>query len=199
MRPGPALRALRTALAVLGAVTLLVVATPLTSWMAHRMAGHFDSPNGDVLVLLTGSPATDGVLSGSDHIRCVYAVRAWKGGRFRSVLISGTSAGAMRDFLVTQGIPAAVVSVDENSRSTRESALHTAPLLRGAGAIVLLTSDYHIFRARRAFERAGTRVLPRPVPDAFKRSMEWPMRWTVFAEETTEAVKIAGYWAKRWL
>ena len=59
--------------------------------------------------------------------------------------------------------------------------------------MVLLTSDYHAYRASCAFARAGVSVLPRPVPDAFKRATVWYMRWGVFAEEAGEACKIVGY------
>jgi uncharacterized SAM-binding protein YcdF (DUF218 family) len=193
------LSTLKTALATLGAATLIVGATPVTSWLAHLLAGHFAEPAGDVLVVLTAAPAVDGVLSESDHIRSLYAVRAWRAGQFREVLISGNSAVSVRDFLATQRVPLERIQVEDRSRSTHESALHTAPLLRGAGAVVLLTSDYHAYRANRAFLRAGVPVASCAVPDAFKRATVWYLRWTVFAQEVEEVGKIAGYRLRGWV
>jgi uncharacterized SAM-binding protein YcdF (DUF218 family) len=196
---GLVLRSFRTALALVGAATLIVSATPLTSWLAHLMAGHFNEPAGDVLVLLTAAPAIDGVLSEGDHIRSLYAVRAWRAGHFRQVLISGGTAASIRDFLATQGVPSDMMRLEDRSLSTRDSAVHVAPLVRGSGRVVLMTSDYHAFRASRTFARAGVTVLPRPVPDAFKRAEVWYLRWGVFTEEVSEACKIVGYRIRGWI
>ena len=148
-----------------------------------------DSPAGDVLVVLTAAPSIDGVLSESDHIRSLYAVRVWRAGHFRQVLISGNTAASIRDFLATQGVPPDRMQVEDQSRSTRESAIHTAPLVRGAGTLVLLTSDYPAYRASRAFARAGVPVLSCPVPDAFKRATVWYMRWVCLLRKPVKLAK----------
>ena len=121
------LHSIKTTLALVGAATLIVGATPLTSWLAHLMAGRFAAPAGDVLVVLTAAPSVDGVLSESDHIRSLYAVRAWRTSHFRQVLISGNSAASVRDFLATQGVPPDQMQVEDRSRSTRESSITQLP------------------------------------------------------------------------
>lgn len=42
--------------------------------------------------------------------------------------------------------------------------------------VVLLTSDYHMFRARRMFEKAGLKVVPMPIPDGLKRATRLTLR-----------------------
>jgi uncharacterized SAM-binding protein YcdF (DUF218 family) len=67
------------------------------------------------------------------------------------------------------------------------------------GRKVLLTSDYHMFRAKRAFDAAGLTVIPRPFPDVIKQSNSWWNREYCFGMLTGETVKIAGYWWNGWL
>ncbi len=53
--------------------------------------------------------------------------------------------------MVAQGVPASVITVEPASSNTHDNALYTLELLRNvAGRKVLLTSDYHSFRAYRA-------------------------------------------------
>jgi uncharacterized SAM-binding protein YcdF (DUF218 family) len=106
----------------------------------------------------------------------------------------------MQEFLVCQGVPAQAILLEPDSRSTRENALFTRRLLGDApGRKVLLTSDYHTFRAYRAFRKAGLTVLPRPFPDVLKRANAWQSRWPIFLGLATETLKIGYYWARGWI
>ena len=64
---------------------------------------------------------------------------------------------------------------------------------------MLLTSDYHMFRAHRAFKKAGLEVLPKPFPDARKRASEWTGRWPAFLDLVEETLKIGYYYARGWI
>lgn len=182
-----------------GALTVLTTVTPFTTWLAHALAGYFESPSGRLLIVLAGAPPQDGVLSQNSHLRCLYAVRAWRAGHFQKVWVSGQGAGAMRDFLATQGIPATAIDTDEASRSTHDSAMRAITVVEASHPAVLLTSDYHMYRSRRAFQHAGAPVAAMPVPDGYKRSTEWYLRWTVLIEEVVEFAKIADYRFKGWI
>ena len=106
----------------------------------------------------------------------------------------------MAEFLKFQGVPAAAIHLETESRSTRENALYSAPLLKTLqGRKVLLTSDFHIFRARRAFAKAGAEVSVQPVPDVLKRSNRWLSRWPCFVDLVEETVKIGYYWVRGWI
>jgi uncharacterized SAM-binding protein YcdF (DUF218 family) len=199
----------------LGTLVLVVTVTPLTKWCARCLAGPMNvHPSGDVLIVLGGSVLDDGTVGGSSYWRSVYAARAWKVCHFQRVLISGGNdrgvpvAEAMRDFLISQGVPRDVVVIEARSLTTRQNALDSRALLsslplpaRPAGAvtrIVLLTSDYHMYRARRVFSRAGINTEPWPVPDVWKLSLTWEGRWSAFLTLVREAGGIAYYWLRGW-
>ena len=193
-------------LACLGACTLLVCATPLASWWATRLAGPWDDPKGDVLIVLGGSLLDPGLLGINSYWRCIYALQAWRSGGFRDIFLTGGSdpqspvATLMADFLKSQGVPASAIHVETRSNTTRENATYSKPLLdRLPGTKVLLTSDYHMYRARGAFEKAGIHVLPRPFPDARKRGSTWIGRWPAFYDVAIETVKIVYYRWKNWI
>ena len=185
----------------LGLTVALVSAVPVTAWYARALAGPWADPQGDVLIVLGGS-AVDRDLFGPDsYWRTVYALMAYRQRPFRKILVCGAGvAPPMRQFLVSAGVPAAVIQEETESRSTHENAFYAARLLRAdPGRKVLLTSDYHMFRAHRAFLKMGVSVEPRPFPDAIKRSLQPAERWSVFMQEIKETVKIVYYRARGWI
>jgi uncharacterized SAM-binding protein YcdF (DUF218 family) len=106
----------------------------------------------------------------------------------------------MRRLLIAEGVPAAILVTEEGSHSTHENALCTVRRLAGDnGSKMLLTSDYHMFRAVRAFRKAGMNVLPRPIPDVRKRAMYRLRRWQAFLDEATESLKIVHYFVRGWI
>jgi uncharacterized SAM-binding protein YcdF (DUF218 family) len=195
------LSALKVFLMWLGALALLVCLTPVTIWYARLLAGDWPAPEGEVLIVLAGSDYDSGIMGESTYLRCVYAVKIWREQRFPQVVISGGKTAAdMRDYLVFHGVPAQIIRLESRSKSTRENALFTRELLQAeAGRKVLLTSDYHMFRAVRAFRRAGVNVVPCPFPDAIKRAQTLMGRLPAFFSEAVETVKIAGYFARGWI
>jgi len=101
---------------------------------------------------------------------------------------------------INQGGPVGAILADSRSLSTRESALNLAHILQQApGRKILLTSDYHMFRAFRALRKAGVMVTPRPIPDAAKRAGSWNLRWGVFQDLLIETLKIVYYWGHGWI
>lgn len=194
-------RMLLWCLAVIGAVTVLTVATPFTTLLARRLSGPILNPSAPVLIVLTAAGPVDGVLSDSTYWRAVYTVRAWREGSFQRILLSGKESAVLKRFLASEGIPADKIDLEERSASTHESALFTASLLhdQAASPPVLLTSDYHMYRARKCFAKAGLAIVPRPVPDAIKRGADWYNRPTILAIELIELCKIAGYRVRGWI
>lgn len=190
--------------ASLGILVILVMFTPLVPWWAHRLAGSFDDPHGDVLIVLGAAHGSDGALSYSSYLRCSYAIRAYREGWVRMIVLTGNdkdpSGAPLKDFMMANGVPAAVILVESASRSTRENALFSEPLLEKIpGVRILLTSDYHMYRAARVFRKAGIPVVPRPIPDAYKRGTNFFNRWSAFGDLCQETVKIAYYQARGWM
>jgi uncharacterized SAM-binding protein YcdF (DUF218 family) len=194
-------------LAALGLLFLTVSFTPLVDWWAILLRGDDYADKGDVLIVLSGAMGEDGSMGWNSYLRTTYAWWAFRDGGFRDVLVSGGAiaspwpvAKAMAEFLKFQGVPPEAIHLETQSHSTRENALYSAPLLKSLpGRKVLLTSDYHVFRARRAFGKAGIDVSVLPVPDVLKRSGRSLSRWSCFIDLLEETMKIGYYGVRGWL
>jgi uncharacterized SAM-binding protein YcdF (DUF218 family) len=186
---------------------VLVHFTPLLGWYARFLAQPWSDPKGDILIVLANDQVDDFIGLGS-YWRAVYALRAWEAGHFRTVLVSGGSvdhihkstASLIGDFLACNGIPREKIFLEERSISTRENALYTRDMIAAwPGTKVLLTSDYHIFRASRAFEAVGLHVVASAFPDVLKQKNNIVNRESCFWNLCVETVKIAYYWGKGWI
>jgi uncharacterized SAM-binding protein YcdF (DUF218 family) len=201
-----AARVVSRVLAAIGLLFVVATFTPINNWWANYLAGPWHDPRGEVLVVLGADTLKDSI-GLSSYWRSVYAVRVWKQGGVRTVVVCGGGNGSqpsvaeqMRDFMVSQGIPVAAIRVETESQSTRENALKSKPLLdQLGGKKVLLTSDYHMFRAYRAFRKAGIDIQPNPFPDSLKLSASWAGRWPAFLGLCTETTKIAYYFVRGWI
>jgi uncharacterized SAM-binding protein YcdF (DUF218 family) len=190
-------------LATLGAVVVTVTFTPVVAWWSTWLTGGlWEVPQGDILFVLAAEGVNAGGSMGySSYWRAVYASEAWRHGGFRRMVVSGggTSGASIRDYVVAHGVPATAVELEGRSDSTRENATFTARMVEpGNGRTVLLTSDYHMRRARGCFELAGIAVVPVPVPDALKRYQRRSDRWWAFHDIVVETVKLAVYRLKGW-
>lgn len=194
-------RILFYSMAALGLVWTLATVTPIDYHWATWLAGPWDDPAADVLIVLGGSVLDDGTIGQSSYWRSVYAVRAFREGDVRTVVICGRRASvAMREFLESQSVPRSAIRIENRSSSTRENALFAREVLADEpGRKVLLTSDYHMFRARRVFQKAGIDVLPRPIPDVRKQAGSWRARWPAFLDLVEETIKIGYYFARGWI
>lgn len=203
---GRTLAVFRNLLAALGLLMVIVNVTPLTFWWATVLSGDWKEPRGEVLVVLGGSVLDNGKIGGSSYWRAIYGAMVYKQGGFRDVLICGGREGTasisypMRELMVTLGVPADHVRIEDQSTSTRENARFSAELLRDMpGRKVLLTSDYHMYRALRVFRQSGITIEPWPFPDVRKRYGAWINRWSCFQDVALETVKIAFYYARGWI
>ena len=200
------------ACAALGLTLVLVTCTPLVRWWAIQLAGPWTDARGDVMIVLTGNILSNGIIGETSYWRSAYTIMAWREGGWRQVIVSGGGGGAalpageaMKIFLESGGIPPGAIWIDPLSLSTRESALNLARILpkmpspHMPGRKILLTSDYHMYRAVRSLRKAGVTATPRPIPDAIKRAGSWNLRWEVFQDLLIETSKIAYYWVRGWI
>ncbi|MGH2361461.1 MAG: hypothetical protein ACRDGM_13080, partial [bacterium] len=79
-------RAVGSGLAGLGFLLVLVTVTPLVSWWAGALAGPWEDPTGEVLIVLGGSTLGEGVMGQNSYWRSTYAVLAWREGAFRRII-----------------------------------------------------------------------------------------------------------------
>lgn len=199
-RASPVLSWIFRFFAAVGFVTLLVIVTPIDSWWAHAYAGSIDQPRGDVLILLSAANDDHGFIAYSSYWRARYALLAWRGGGYKTIVVSGGEGPAIRDFLIAEGVPGNAILAESQSTSTRENAINMASLLRGIpGTKVLLTSDFHMYRAVRVFRKIGMDVKPYPAPDVMKMSEHWYGRFSGFQTLVVETGKILYYRARGWM
>lgn len=187
-------------LAAIGLITVLVIFTPVVSWWARAYSGPIRQPQGDVLILLSAAADENGGISYSSYWRARQAVFAWQTGGFKKIVISGGGGPGIRNFLLVEGVPREAIAAEWQSTSTRENAIETAHLIQGMpGKKVLLTSDFHMYRALRVFRKWGIAVTPMAVPDVLHSTEHWNGRFSAFETMTVESVKIVYYALRGWI
>ncbi|MGA3160855.1 MAG: YdcF family protein [Terracidiphilus sp.] len=194
-------RWLNRLLAFIGLTTVVVLSTPIVSWWAQEYSGPIEQPKGDVLILLSAA-ADDkyGGISYSSYWRARQALFAWQTGVFRKIVICGSGDPGILDFLIADGIPREVFVIEPRSISTRENALETARLIKNMpGKKVLLTSDFHMYRALRAFRKVGIEAAPMAVPDVLHSTEHWDGRFSAFETMLRESAKIVYYAVRGWI
>lgn len=192
-------RWLKRALILIGLGTVLVISTPLVSWWGRAYAGPLKRPKGDVLILLSAAGDDNGGISYSSYWRARYALLAWQTGGFKKIIVSGGGPG-ISNFLMAEGVPRDVIVAEWRSPSTHMSGINVAHLVQDIpGQKVLLTSDYHIYRAVRVFRKCGVAVLPMPAPDVLHSAENWSGRFPAFETKAGESVKIVYYALRGWM
>lgn len=102
--------------------------------------------------------------SGADRVW--HATRLFYESRAPLVLMSGGSdpensatseAATMRRFMVDLGVPGEAMVLESRSRNTTQNAEYSSEILaeQGVNRILLVTSAYHMPRAKRLFEAQG--------------------------------------------
>jgi len=126
------------------------------------------------MIVILGSPnSADGELYSVAKARCELALAEYARRPGWRILLTGgygphfnttgqPHAAYLRDYLVERGFPAEAIVEFAESATTLEDACLSKPIVLkyGAPQILVITSDYHLDRARYVFERefAGTGV-----------------------------------------
>ncbi len=186
--------------AAIGLITVLVMATPIVTWWALAYSGPLERPKGDILILLAAAKDDRGGISFSSYWRARHALLAWQTGGFKKIVISGGEGPGILNFLIVEGVPREAIIAEWRSTSTRENAIETAKLIQDMpGRKVLLTSDFHMYRAVRVFRKLGIEVTPMPVPDVLRSTEHWNGRFPAFETMVGESAKIAYYGLRGWI
>lgn len=95
--------------------------------------------------------------------RVWHAARLYRAGKAPVVIPSGLGEAAASAVLLRDlGVPPDAIRVENASRNTAENATRTRALLNEMGVrrVLLVTSAFHMRRARLLFEKAGIDVIP---------------------------------------
>lgn len=165
-----------------------------TPWAAHQLAAVVEAPtplvaaeqlpSADVIVVLGGalSPAVPNwnpeinLTSAGDRV--LLAAKLYHLGKAPRILFTGgpinyfgdSEAQAALELLERLGVPRAVIAIERESRTTRENASFSLPMLKAMGAerVLLVSSAAHLPRSLRNFEDAarvagaGIEFIPAP-------------------------------------
>ena len=122
-------------------------------------------PNADAIVLLGGSMGAHEkcgraeIFSGADRVWA--AARLWKAGKAPKMTLSGGSVKESTvPFLRDLGVEESSIMYFPDARNTEEEAAMIAAT--GVKRILLVTSAWHMPRAKMLFERSGFEVIPAP-------------------------------------
>ncbi|MFC6998136.1 YdcF family protein [Rufibacter roseus] len=215
---------------LLAAVLLLLFFTnPFISnevWLAWEPEAVLmkEVPKYDAGIVLTGVTEVnkapyDRVHYSEGPERILEAIQLYKLGKIKKIIISGGS-GALKDVARTEAenlqltallaaVPQKDILLDEQSRNTRENALKTKELLTKhpeIKSLLLITSAFHMRRAKGCFEQVGLNFDTFPVDfrthnrsfyldDLFIPSTEALSKWTNLIHEWLGYIvyKVLGY------
>jgi uncharacterized SAM-binding protein YcdF (DUF218 family) len=194
------LRWLAAIFAVFVLTMTLVIFTPIVALWARAYSGPMNRPSGDILILLAAADDYQGEISDSSYWRANFALTVWRTGTFKKFVISGGAGPGIVNFLADNGVRREDMLAEWQSTSTRENALDTLQMLNGMpGRKVLVTSDFHIFRAFRVFRKLGMDVTPMPVPDVVETRNHRYGRLAGFETMVEESTKIVYYELRGWI
>ncbi|HLU86073.1 MAG TPA: YdcF family protein [Vicingaceae bacterium] len=105
--------------------------------------------------------------------RFLHALHLYKTGKVQKIMLIGGSGSIakpeekegeiMAGFLTKIGVPKEAIIIENQSKNTRENALYAAEILKSyppTSKLLLITSGYHMPRAKRCFQKAGVAFTP---------------------------------------
>lgn len=177
----------------------------------------------DVVIVLGGFTSYDelseleGFHASSD--RFLHGLKLYKTGKAKKIMLVGGSGSivnsnekegiVMAGYLTKIGVPTEDIIIEKESKNTRENAVNAAEILNkdfANGKFLLVTSGYHMPRAKRCFQKVGIAVTPFSVDQyAGKRKYIFDhlflpdtyvvMKWEIILHEWIGFVmyKVLGY------
>lgn len=128
----------------------------------------------DVIIVLGSGVEADGRPSETQTVRSAYAAQLWQRGVAPRLLCAGgvtggaprSEASACREVLLGLGVPADAILLEERSINTAENVRYSLALMaeQGLARAVVVSSRYHLLRARWLFALQGQAVETSPAP-----------------------------------
>ncbi|GAB4259481.1 YdcF family protein [Thermincola ferriacetica] len=153
---------------------LILLYTPLIQYTASPLIVKDPLQKADAIVVLSGGWKAKGVLGTSTLERYQYGIKLFQQKFAPVIIFSGgnllgrpAEADAMADMALSAGFPYEAVISENASASTYENVLFTTKILqeKRLKSIILVTSPYHTYRAKKMFEDKQVKVTAAPVPN----------------------------------
>jgi uncharacterized SAM-binding protein YcdF (DUF218 family) len=185
----------------LSALGLAVILT-LATLVAIDQYGLVDRAQpADVIVVLGSRVQRGGRPSPSLSRRARWAAELYKRGLAPVVICSGglgdnppTEAEAACSLIQSLGVPQSAIVLETQARSTEETSLYVAAIMRERGwdSAVVVSDGYHLARTAMLFSQAGVTAYPSPA-----QQLSGPMRPAErFMRGGRELAAILWYWFK---
>jgi len=71
-----------------------------------------------------------------------------------------TEGAVLKEYAISNGIPSDKILVTKDVENTADEAAAVKELISSSRRIILVTSAYHMYRAKRVFEKQGFIVIP---------------------------------------
>lgn len=151
------------------------VFTPLVQLAGSPLAVKDPLKKADAVVVISGGWASKNQLGKSTLERYQYGLKLFQKNYSKYLLLSGgnlkgtpSEAEEMAEMAITDGFPNESIIIEGNSETTWENALFVKRLLleRHLNSVILVTSPYHMLRAKTMFNDLGINVIAAPVPDS---------------------------------
>ncbi len=181
---------LRHGVRILAALVLLAGTIPLLGFVDPPCAPAAEPFVADAALVLSGDV---------DQARVRKAVALLQTRAVAKIVLTGRGLGGddaeyLRAVALGMGAPAASITIEHSSRTTRENLLAAAPLLAGCRRVALVTTRLHMTRAWLVARDVVPDVewLPVPVPDPGPPERMWKNRMDEWG-------KLAWYAGHGWL
>lgn len=182
--------------------TIRFVGATLEDMTGKACINDFTSiPKAEAAVLLGGSCGVHNrcgaaeMFFSADRVRT--AASLWKAGRVKKIIITGPNASrSMLPILVDFGVDSAACISLEQARNTEEEALAVSKV--AGKRIILVTSAWHMPRAKLLFERQGFDVCVCPADFEMRAAAESPLKFSDFIP-SGDAFLRNSYALKEWV
>ena len=168
-------------------VVVAAVFVFLHVWFVRMTAATFvaEGVSEAPVAIILGCAVRHGLPSYTLKLRLDAAVRLWRDHPdLRFIVTGGISdpsepgeADVMADYLADAGIPAQQIIIEDRALNTEENFSRSIELMEDAGlgdTAWIVTSDYHMWRARKLARAAGLRTIPFAAPTPLStRSVQW--------------------------
>lgn len=174
-------------------VGLLFLGSCLIAWAGWKD----DLQHCDVALVLGTKVNLDGTPGTAMRVRCQAAIRAYKSGLVKHVVVSGATGVeghdeslVMRNYCIENGVRPEDITADSEGWNTFLSARNTRDIAREKGftSVVAVSQYYHLPRAKLALRRFGFTQ----VHATFTRYWSWKDIYAI----PREAIGYVNYWIR---
>jgi uncharacterized SAM-binding protein YcdF (DUF218 family) len=141
----------------------------------------------DAIVVLSGMLGINEVgdstyIEWGDPDRFFGGIALFKAGKAQKLVFTGgkmpwdkakkTEGEVLKEYAISSGIPTQKIFVTKDVENTADEAVAVKELISPSKRIIIVTSAYHVYRAKRLFEKQGFEVIPFKVDYKSERNKE---------------------------